>query len=81
MQCLEVWGKKRDLLHLFIYITHLQSNKHDVISKIIVVTLWKSFSMSTVLSTGFFKKLFDVDVIASLLIDDIVKIRKISSLL
>ena len=37
--------------------------------------------MSTVLSTGFIKKLFEVDVITSLLIDDIVKIRKISSLL
>ena len=68
-------------LYMYIYKTSLQSNKRDVISKIVVVILWKSFSMSTVLSTVFAEKLFEVDVITSLLIGDIVQTRKINSCL
>ena len=60
---------------------YLQNNKCDVISKIIVVNLWKSSSMSTVLTTVFTEKFFEVDVITSLLIGDIVKTRKINSFL
>lgn len=81
MHALKFEGEKRGLLHpfIYVYITYLQSNKRDVISKIIVVILWKSFSMSTVLSTVFAEKLFEVNVITSLLIGDIVKTRKINS--
>ena len=79
MQCFEVWGEnKRFITFLYMY---LQNNKCDVISKIIAVTLWKSSSMSTVLTTVFTEKFFEVDVITSLLIGDIVKTRKINSFL
>ena len=71
---------KQEVYYIALYI-YLQNNKCDVISKIIAVTLWKSSSMSTVLTTVFTEKFFEVDVITSLLIGDIVKTRKINSFL
>ena len=78
MQSPEVWEKKKFVMSLYLDVTNLQSNKHDVISIIIAVTLWKSFSMRHCFKHCVYRTTLWGGWYYSTLTDKVVKTRKIN---